>query len=283
MGTRLRGCVTAALVGILLSLATPAVGEVFTACWVITEHDVFGRPTQITRCRIAGGAIVDYASDDIVPSVLYPQPGTDLNGACWYYTSIATQYVIITQYPNGDADLGWDPNPGAPGGLVAIGFTYPRCTSEPKEATDPTVEVWQYVHQYVHPPPTPTLNPAPGNGVTGLDTYVGVPIPDTHSTTLDANGTTLQLYIEVSAIVIIWGDGERDTFPATSTAMAGYPDGIATHVYEVKNAEGVNLAVSYDWTARWRLPGGAWNFLAVPDTTTTVVYPVQEIVSDLTD
>jgi hypothetical protein len=54
-------------------------------------------------------------------------------------------------------------------------------------------------------------------------------------------------------------------------------------VYEVKDAEGLPVTVEYDWTARWRLAGGSWLFLPVPNTTTTVVYPIAEIVSRLTN
>lgn len=281
MGIRLRLGALVILVTLLTSVASPASAEPFTACWV---EDVFnpllGRTQTVTRCRIAGGDVVDYASDAAVPGTLYPQTGTDLTGQCWYYTSAATQYVILAQYANGDADIGFDIDPGNPGGIVAIGPTFPRCTSEPRATSDPSAEAWQYVMQYIHDPPSPDLNPRPGDGVTGLDTYVGVPVPDDHTATLASGGTTLDIFIEVSAVVIDWGDGKTDSYPATSTALAGYPDGIATHIYEIKE-ENAPLSVSYDWTARWRIIGGAWQFLAVPNTTTTVGYPVSEIVSVL--
>lgn len=284
MGRRLRNAVAAAAVVALLTPAVPAEAEVFSACWVVRVEDPFlGLDRTITRCRIAGGEIVNYASDDVVPSVLYPQPGTDATGACWYYTSAVTQYVIVLQYPNGDAEIGWDPDPSTPGGIIAIGVTYPRCSSEPRAAPDPTAEVWQYVHSYVHPPPTPRLSPAAGDGLTGLDTYVGVPIPTDHFATISGGGATVDVFIEVSAVVVAWGDGTTGTYPATVAAMAGYPAGIASHVYETKSEEGVTISVSYDWTARWRFSGGAWAFIGVPNTTTSVLYPIQEIVSTLSD
>ena len=93
--------------------------------------------------------------------------------------SAVTQYVILVQYANGDADIGFDA--GGAGGIVAIGPTLPRCTSEPTSATDPMADVYSYVMQYIHDPPTPQLNPRAGDGVTGLDTYVGVAVPDDHS------------------------------------------------------------------------------------------------------
>jgi hypothetical protein len=52
-------------------------------------------------------------------------------------------------------------------------------------------------------------------------------------------------------------------------------------VYETKD-EALTVTVAYDWTARWRVVGGTWALLAVPNTATTVVYPVAEIVSVLT-
>lgn len=264
----------------VLAVPATAAAETFSACWVTKELDPFGRPSSITRCRIAGGSVVDYASDSDVPSVLYPSTGTDITGQCWFYTSAVTQYVILTQYANGDADIGYDPDPASPGGIVAIGPTLPRCTSEPAPTTDPSAEAWQYVMQYIHDPPTPDLNPRPGDGVTGLDTYVGVPVPDPHIAQLSAGGSTLDVYIEVSSVIVHWGDGKTDHYPPTGAALAGYPDGFATHIYEIKK-DAAPISVSYDWTARWRLVGGSWEFLAVPNTTTTVDYPVSEIVSVL--
>jgi hypothetical protein len=261
-------------------LPLQAHAETFESCWVASETDRYGIRQQVTRCRISGGSIVDYASDSAVPSQLYAQTGTDLTGQCWYYTSAVTQYVILVQYANGDADIGFDA--GGAGGIVAIGPTLPRCTSEPTAATDPMADVYSYVMQYIHDPPTPQLNPRAGDGVTGLDTYVGVAVPDDHTASLTSGATTLDVFIEVSAVIVSWGDGTVDSYPATSTALAGYPDGFAAHVYE-KSEPGLSLSVSYDWTASWRIVGGSWEFLAVPNTTTTVGYPVSEIVSVLSD
>lgn len=262
----------------------PAHGEDFSACWVATEVDsLLGRERQITRCRIAGGDVVDYASDTSVPSRLYPNLGTDLTGECWYLTSAVTRWVYLSLFVNGDAILGFDPDP-APGQVALATERIPRCTSEPSPLVDPTTEAWQYVTHYIHAPPTPSVNPIPGDGVTGLETFVGVPVPEVHETQLaSATGVTLDIYIEVSGVEIDWGDDRVDSFPADEAALAGYPDGLATHIYEVKHEAGYGLSISYDWTARWRVTGGEWEFLAVPDTTTIVDYPVAEIVSVITE
>lgn len=284
MGERLRSLARFLVLVTVFVGAQSAQAEAFSACWVSTEiHPVFGTERQVTRCRISGGDVVDYASDTSVPSVLYPQTGADITGQCWYYTSASTQYVILAQYGNGDAEIGYDADPSNPGGIVAIGPTLPRCTSEPTPATDPAADVWQYVTQYIHEPPAPDLNPPPGGGVTGLDTFVGVPVPAPHSAQLNSGGTILDVYIEVSAVIVNWGDGDSDTYPPTATALSGYPDGFAAHVYDRKDPDGADIRVSYDWTARWRVTGRAWEFLAVPNTSTTVDYPIAEIVSTLSD
>lgn len=267
----------------LLGLSAVAAAASFSSCWVTHEFNPLTlRYEQITRCRIAGGTTIDYASDTAVPGKLYPATGTDATGQCWFYTSAVTPYVILAQYANGDVDIGYDTDPSNPGGIVAIGPTIPRCTSEPFPAADPLVDVWEYVTQYIHPPPLPGLSPPAGSGVTGMDTYVGVPIPGTHTATISSRGTTLDIYIEVSAVVVDWGDDTVDSYPPNEEMLAGYPDGVVTHIYETKS-DGTQLAVSYDWTARWRISGGAWEYLLVPNTTTTVDYPLAEIVSDLTD
>jgi hypothetical protein len=267
----------------VLGVTSIAVGEEFVACWTAVEVDpVTFEERPITRCRLAGGEIVDYAGDNQVPAVLSPSVGTDLLGDCWFLTSASTNWVYLNLYVNGDAVLGWDPDPAIPGGVAYATGRIPRCTSEPLPASDPSAEVWDYVTAYIHPPPEPDVSPPAGSGITGLDTYVGVAIPDDHSATLSAGGVSLDVEIEVDGVGVAWGDGESDTYPAELPALAGYPDGIVRHIYETKDESGYNLEVSYDWTARWRVSGGEWIFLDVPNTTTTVVYPVAEIISVIT-
>jgi hypothetical protein len=274
-----RGVLTLAVV-IICSLAIPAEAQEFIACWVAVEVvPGVGVERTVTRCRIAGGAVVDYADDASVPFRLYPNVGFDLLGDCWYVTSAETDYQIVPLSPDGGAELVLivDGSPGPSG-------YFRRCTSEPGIPVDPSAEAWDYVTSYVHPPPAPDVNPSPGDGVTGLETFVGVPIPDVHDTQLSSGtGTALDIHIEVSGVVVDWGDSSVDTFPADEAALAGYPDGGARHVYEVKDLAGYDLSISYAWTARWRVVGQEWEFLVVPDTTTSIVYPVAEIVSVITD
>ena len=278
----MRRVVGIGLVTVLLLPSLPAWGVDFSACWVVREFNpVFGDYEQITRCRISGGDIVDYASDTGVPGRLYPRPGTDINGPCWYYSSTDANWLFAELYSDGDAILGY--SAGKRGGFAVVIGRVPRCTSEPTRTSEPVADVWSYVTEYIHPPPQPDLSPPGGDGVTGLETFVGVLVPDPHTARISGGGgALLDVEIEVSGITIDWGDGSSSTFPATSSAMAGYPDGIATHIYETKDND-ITVSVSYDWTARWRVAGGAWLAVAVPDTSTSVAYPVSEIVSVITN
>lgn len=281
----MRIAVRALVVALLLVPAIAAAAEEFSACWVATVwNETTLRETTITRCRIAGGEVVDYGSDLSVPSRLYPNLGIDLNGECWYLTSAATSWVYLSLFVNGDAILGWDPDPAIPGGVALATTRIPRCTSEPNPAVNPETEVWQYVTQYIHDPPTPDLSPPPGEGVAGLETFIGVIIPDDHvAQIVSTTGLTLDIEINVSGVTINWGDGDIDSLTADREALSGYPEGAVTHTYEVKDESGYQLSASYEWRARWRVAGGTWESLAVPSTTTSVVYPVAEIVSVITE
>jgi hypothetical protein len=268
-------------IALVLAPALPASGDDFISCWVTEVETGFGNHETITRCRIAGGSTTDYASDWDVPSVLYPNLGSDATGGCWYLTSVPTPYLIINQFGDGSVELGYDSNPSTPGGIITVEPNIRRCTSEPAPDSDPATDAWDYVMSYVHRPPTPDLNPEPGQGVTGLDTYLGMTVPEYHQGTLISGGSTVEVEIEVDAVIVDWGDGDISTFPPDSRILAGYPDGSATHVYEVKNPDGASVVVEYDWTARWRISGGSWNALDVPNTETFITYPIAEVVSRL--
>jgi hypothetical protein len=267
----------------LVVLAPIALAVEFTACWVSTDVDQYGVSQTVTRCRIVGGETVDYASDADVPDVLYANMGNDVTGQCWYLTSAPTQYVIITRFADGSAEMGFDPDPSDPGNVLAIGAVVPRCTSEPAPSTDPSADAWDYVTSYIHAPPTPDLNPSPGEGITGLETFVGIAVPAEHTATIASGLSTLEIEIDVEAVIVDWGDGLITTYPPTETILAGYPDGAATHVYESKTDDSATIVVEYDWFARWRLVGDTWTTLPVPNTSTVVAYPVAEVVSRLTD
>ena len=80
-------------------------------------------------------------------------------------------------------------------------------------------------------------------------------------------------------MIVDWGDGDSSTYPPNDSILGGYPDGSSTHTYEIKDE--LSITLEYDWSARWRLLGGLWTPLPVPNTSTTVDYPVAEVVSRL--
>lgn len=249
------------------------------ACWTTHEVDPLGRPQQVTRCRLAGGEIIDFRDDWEVPVDLRPNLGIDAVGPCWFLTSRATPYVIVEQYAGGDAMIGYIPDPSEPGTWVAV-ENYRRCTSEPESDSDRETRVWDYAHSYIHRPPTPQTSPNVGDGVTGLATYLQVAVPEPHHATLSGGTTSLEVEIEVAAVRVNWGDRNRNDYPPDPNLLRGFPGGAVWHIYQTKSDQ-YDIAVSYLWSVRWRAGSGPWNTLVVPPTTTVLAYPVSEIVSVL--
>ncbi|MDX1450347.1 MAG: hypothetical protein R3246_14955 [Acidimicrobiia bacterium] len=208
---------------------------------------------------------------------------------CWFWTSGSTNWVLISIDGSNNAHLAYDP-PGAP---AALDTTLPACTSEPETRESRLEQVWEVVARYVHERPQPSLNPAVG--LTGLETHLAVspPPPVTETLISPVTGRALDVEIRVVAVGVDWGDGHRDVFGRSLfDRLTGYPDGVARHVYEVSTCRppGSNnrchpeldaypLRVAYDWFVRWRVDGESWSVLAVPDSVTTVSYPVDEIVA----
>ena len=134
---------------------------------------------------------------------------------------------------------------------------------------------------YIHDPPIPDLSPEPGQGITGLATYLGVVVPPDHDASLTSGASDLDVEIDVDLVVVTWGDGAIDSYPPSEEILAGWPDGSATHIYEMSRPEGAPITVEYAWSARWRVDGGLWTALPVPNTSTSVDYPVAQVVSRL--
>lgn len=282
----------ASLVLVLLPLATVAQSEEYV-CWVEEVADPFGRPYSVTRCRVAG-EIVDYASEGEVPLYLYPDVGTASNGTCWFWRSVWTGWEILVRYADGSATLGYDSD-GVRGGPLNLEVTYPVCISEPVDADPVEVLAWDLVREYVHQLPNPDLNPEIPYGLTGADTFAAIDPPPPFAASIVAPLGQLDVEAWVAAVTVDWGDGTVTNFPPEAfPELTGYPDGLARHLYEVKTCDppgsgprchpsltAYDLEVRYQWQVRWRVGFGPWVGLAVPDSTTTAAYPVQEVIAVL--
>ncbi len=286
------------LLMVTLVPATSAAGipDEVSACWVEDRFDPIDLSSfTVTVCRVAG-ELVEYGSGGAPRSDLGPDVGTAGGVQCWFWTGRDTQWVFVALNPDNTATLGWDPD-GVPGGPVAVDITLEVCRSEPVPAVPPSVEVWEAIEDYVHTRPDPTFDPPPPRGLAGLETYAAVAVPDPFATTLVSAGTGAVLDVEawVDEVRIDWGDGTVDAFPPVLFPLLdGTPEGAAVHVYEVKTCDppggprchptltAYPLSVAFSWFARWRVDGGPWLTLVVPDTVTAVDYPVTEVIGLVT-
>ena len=290
-----RGIVWVILPLLVVGGSAASAAEV-SACWVEERIDpVDGRPTPVTVCRV-GGERVEFGFGGGVPWVLVPDVGVVGGVQCWFWTGRDTQWVIVGIDSGGRATLGWDPD-GIPGGAVAIDITLDVCGGEPSPSVPPSVEVWEAIEGYVHMVPDPAFDPPPPRGLAGLETYAAVGVPDPFSAGLVSAGTGALLEVEgwVSEVTVEWGDGSVDRFPPVLFPLLdGTAEGVATHVFEVKTCDppggrrchpslsAYPLEVSFSWFVRWRMDGGPWLTLVVPDTSTVVSYPVSEVIGVVT-
>ncbi len=165
--------------------------EAYLACWVETRCDpVTGRPRQVTVCRLAGGDLREYPGST-PPSDLDPAVGTDAVGVCWFWTSRDTDWELLSTFSDGSAVLGLYIN-----GFLALDTgQIRRCTSEPIIQDPPPLFAWDMITQYVHNPPQPELNPPIGRGLTGLETFAGITIPDPWSDSSTIPGYTIDVEV----------------------------------------------------------------------------------------
>ncbi|GEM_PF-2789909 len=275
-----------------LTLAIPANAQTGDRyCWIDVATDEYGDRQVVTRCRVAG-EIVDYASEGAVPGVLYVAFGSAADGACWYWRSTFTGYVIVERYDDGTALLGV--GVGLPGEPSPFGV-YPACTSEPVPESALAL-AWELASEYVHVAPDPVLNPQVPWGLTGAETFLQVePPPPFADQLVDPLGGTVEVTGRVIGVTVSWGDGHTATFTeAEFSFLSGFPDGLARHVYEVKTCDppgakprchatlsSYPLVVSYQWEVEWRDGAAPWAALPVPDSTATVAYPVKEVIAVL--
>ena len=291
MAGRLRSHGAALICQVLVSVALPAGAAETWTCWseLADRDDITG--ASVTRCRVTGSSeTTDYGSSSEVPVVLSPQVGTDADGACWYWTSRSSDWVLLGVDDDGVATLGIDPDGGA-GGPLIIDASYPRCVSEPAEAPTTVREAWELLAQYEHPAPLGLLDPVPGLGVVGMDVFVDEEPPEPWSASLvsPASGLLLEVETFVSAVSVDWGDGAATVIPTDLLDVVS--GGVFFHVYATKTCavpggprchpelSAYAVDIAYDWVARYRVDRGEWIPLGVPSTSVTVDYDVDEILA----
>jgi hypothetical protein len=259
-----------------------------TDCWVETVVEDLA-PIQVTVCLLEGGSIQVYTSLSERPRMIDVNLGYDASGTeCWWRTAYDTPWVNLGVDANNVALLGYLP----PGGSYTVLDAYiPACTSQSRETENTLATAWELANRYVHEVPDPLFNPAVG--ITGLETYLEVAVPDPVTASLVSPlGTTVVVEIKVAQVLVEWGDGESDNYTEITFArLTGYPDGLARHNYETKTCptpggprchpslREYEIQVDFDWFVRWRVGSGAWSTIAVPNTTALLGYDVDEIVT----
>lgn len=281
----------AALVGgVVGALIAPAVvfGAEASDCWTET-HSADLRPVQVTVCLLEGGAIEVYTTTGEAPRMIDINLGYDALGTeCWWRTAYPTPWVHLGEFSDGVAHVGYRPD-GAP--ATVLEAFVPSCTSRPTESESVLEAAWELANRHVHELPEPSFNP--DVGITGLETFLQVVVPDPVTDSLVSPlGTTLTVDIKIAAVGVDWGDGESEIFTeSTFDSLTGYPDGAARHIYETKTCatpgaprchpslSEYEISVGFDWFVRWRINLGPWSTIDVPDTVSTVPYDVDEIVA----
>lgn len=262
-----------------------------TDCWTETSIGVRGDEISVTACLVEGSLEITYyyESGERPPVLPDVNVGYDALGTeCWWKTSADTPWVKLAEYSDGHALVGYHPY-GSPG--TVLESLIRGCTSQPRETDNTLAAAWELANRHVHHLPEPAFNP--DLGVTGLETYLAVAVPDPVTDSLISPlGTTVTVEIKVARVIVDWGDGRVDDFTeSTHPHLTGYPDGIARHTYETKTCptpggprchatlSAYEIQVEFDWFVRWRVDAGPWSAIAVPNTTTLVTYDVDEIVT----
>jgi len=281
--------VSSLLICLLSFVLAPALAAEVTDCWTERRPGARGEPISVTVCLLEGGDIVVYATSAEAPTMIDINLGYDGSGTeCWWNTAYETPWVKLGVDGDGVALVGYQP----PGAIETVVDAFvPSCTSQPLAAGSALASAWELANRHIHQRPGPSFNP--DVGITGLDTFLAIQLPPPITDSLISPiGTTVTVEIKVVELVVDWGDGRAETFTESAFShLTGYPDGIARHGYETKTCptpggprchptlSEYQISVEFDWFVRWRVDAGAWSTIAVPNTTATVPYQVDEIVS----
>lgn len=285
----LAALVLVGLLGASLPALPQSATDIYTDCWRETIVSN-GWPTTVTVCINSGGAISTFV-DGVgeAPPMIDINLGYDGSGTeCWWSTSYETPWVKLGVDGDGVALVGYQPV----GAIETVVDAFvPSCTSQPVAATSALASAWELTNRHIHQRPEPSFNP--DAGITGLETYLAIQVPPPISDSLVSPiGTTVAVDIKIARVIVDWGDGNSDTFTESAFRhLNGYPNGIARHIYETKTCptsggprchpelDEYQINVEYDWFVQWRVNTGPWSTIAVPNTTASVPYDVDEIIT----
>ncbi len=211
------------------------------------------------------------------------------SNGCFYFGSRPTRWVRLDYTEDGQLEYGWSPD-GRPGGHTVIGTARP-CSWTRVEAEEIEGYVWSRIGAYTHQSPQVSLDPPVSRGMVGIETFAAldVPSPWTYSSTSPYTGRSLWAEVRVREVMIAWDDGPRQRFRGSDlSGLTGYPSGVASHTYQAKSCEeskprcraeigAYRIETSFRWSGWYRV-GSRRRNLGIPNTSSTVDYPVSEIV-----
>lgn len=256
-----------------------------TVCTVGVEEDpVSGTVTPVTECihtetgqpftRRHGGSLdVQIAS-----------------GGCFYMGTRRTRWVNLGFTDQGELAYGWSPD-GRSGGHALMGSA-PPCSWRAVEIEEIEGFVWSKIGRYAHQAPRVSFDPPVPRGVVGIETFatLDVPSPWIHASISPYTGRSLRAEVRVRQVTIAWDDGPPQRFGGSQMlGFTGYPDGVASHTYQTKSCDRAaprcrsrigdyRIRTSFVWSGWYRV-GGRTRSLTIPRTSSSVNYPVAEIIA----
>lgn len=212
------------------------------------------------------------------------------SGGCFYMGSRPTRWVNLGFTAQGELEYGWSPD-GRPGGHTLIGTASP-CSWRKVETEEIEGFVWSRIGSYTHQSPQVSFDPPVPRGVVGIETFaaLGVPSPWIYASTSPYTGRSLRAEVRVRQVSIAWDDGPPQSFGGSQLfGFTGYPHGVASHTYQTKSCDRTaprcrsktgdyRIRTAFVWSGWYRVGSRKGN-LRIPTTSSSVDYPVAEIIA----
>ncbi|NND03247.1 MAG: hypothetical protein HKN91_10710 [Acidimicrobiia bacterium] len=270
------------VLGLALAISVGAPGSVEDVhagenyvCWYVEVVDPFsGKLVPGMRCRIDGTIHEPgFPGEGPVEVPMVYDLGFVDGNECYYRRSGPASGWVVRGRNGTLLNFWWDTGNGF------IGDAWiDQCTKEPVPGQPPITLVYGVLDNYEFVEPTPDVVPD-GIGLTGARTYIYVDPPDPFFDQLNSpvGPGFIDIEIRVVAVEIDWGDDAISTIPESQFGLfAPHPDGEVGHPWETKDV--YTLGVDYEWLARWRVNGGPWQIIDIPNTEWETPYQVDEVV-----